>query len=111
MGRTAQSTRAAPASIARRMAGTHDRLMSRSAVALFIGAGAVTIANSYASRRLGTEGVNIAALRLCGVLSLASGLFISWLAPKTLGLRARLAVAVWGLVLHGAAAALGKSAV
>jgi diguanylate cyclase (GGDEF)-like protein/PAS domain S-box-containing protein len=93
------------------MPGTHQRLVSQSAVALFLGAGAVTIANSYASPHLGAEGVNVAALHVFGVVSLASGLLISWRAPETIRLPARLAIAVWGLVLLAGAAAIGRSAV
>ncbi len=90
---------------------TQEHLVSRSAGALFLGAGVVTLANSFASANLGAAGVNVVALQLFGIVSLASGLFICWRSPSPLQLPARLAIAVWGLALLVGAADVGRSAI
>ncbi|MGZ4797931.1 MAG: bifunctional diguanylate cyclase/phosphodiesterase [Acidimicrobiia bacterium] len=85
--------------------------MSRSAAALFVGAGLVTIANSLATEQMGNRGVNVREIQLFGALSLLSGVLVWWRRPNGLSPRGRLAVALWGLLLLTAASAIGRSAV
>jgi diguanylate cyclase (GGDEF)-like protein len=75
------------------------RLIARSGAMLFVGAGLVALAYSFALRTLGVSGVNGGRLRILAILSLASAagaLFAPW---ARLPHRAALSLAVWGLVL------------
>ncbi len=90
---------------------TEERLVSRSAAVLFLGAGAATIVNSLAAVTWHTgPAVDIRALRFFGIVSLLSGGVVWWRAPALTG-PGRLAVAVWGLLLLIGAAAIGRSVV
>ncbi|MEO6469520.1 MAG: diguanylate cyclase, partial [Acidimicrobiia bacterium] len=90
---------------------TQERLVSRSAAALFLGAGVVSIANSLVSPTDGTTGVNVAGLQFFGTVCLASGLVFLWRTPGPLRLWAHFAIAAWGLGLLVGAAEIGRSAV
>ena len=87
-----------------------DRLVSRSAAALFFGAGVVTLANSLVTRQLGEGRVHIHTLQLFGLISIASGFAVCWLLSRTRSLVARLAIATWGLALLVASSTWGGSA-
>ncbi len=90
---------------------TQERLVSRSAAALFLGAGVVTIANSLVSPTGRATGVNVAGLQFFGIVCIASGLLFLWRTPGPLRLAAHFAIAAWGLALLVGAAEIGRSAV
>jgi diguanylate cyclase (GGDEF)-like protein/PAS domain S-box-containing protein len=85
------------------------RLVSRSATALFVGAGAITIANTFASGALGQHGLDTRILAFFGVISITSGLVVGLLLRDHHGAPTHLAIATWGLVLLAASAAWGGS--
>jgi diguanylate cyclase (GGDEF)-like protein/PAS domain S-box-containing protein len=87
-----------------------ERLESRSAAALFLAAGAVTIGNA-AVGPTATRGLNVGALEWFGAVSLLSGLLVLWWSPRPLGAPGRLAVAGWGLLLLVASSVIGRSAI
>ncbi len=76
-----------------------SRLIARSGALLFVGAGLVALANSFALRELGVAGVDVGRMRLLSLLSLTSAaiaLLVPW---QRLPRRASISLAVWGLVL------------
>jgi diguanylate cyclase (GGDEF)-like protein len=76
-----------------------SRLIARSGAMLFVGAGLVALANSFALRELGVDGVDVGHMRILAVLSLvsaAAALVVPW---HSLPERTSVSLAVWGLVL------------
>ncbi len=88
-----------------------ERLERRSAAALFLGAGAVTIGNAHLASGAAARGIDVRALTWCGVVAIASGLTVLRWPRRPLGAPGRIAVAVWGLVLLVGASVLGRSAI
>jgi diguanylate cyclase (GGDEF)-like protein len=76
-----------------------SRLVARSGAMLFVGAGLVAVANSFALRELGVEGVDVGRMRLLGLISLISAVITLYIPWQRLPRRASMSLAVWGLVL------------
>ncbi len=90
----------------RRVGDSH--LASRSAAALFIGAGLVGVANSVAAAPLGAAGIDAWWLSVTSALSLVSAVVVLRANAGRFPMPVRLAVALWGMVLLVAAGTIGK---
>jgi diguanylate cyclase (GGDEF)-like protein len=76
-----------------------SRLIARSGAMLFVGAGLVALANSFALRGLGVDGVDVGRMRVLALLSLISAVVALYVPWHRLPHRASVSLAVWGLVL------------
>ncbi len=80
---------------------TQERMASRSAAVLFLGAGVVTVANSLANVNLASHGVDTRVVQLSGLVCLLTGGVLWWCSPRALGTVGRLGLALWGLAVLG----------
>jgi diguanylate cyclase (GGDEF)-like protein len=75
------------------------RLIARSGAMLFLGAGILTLVNSFALRPLGAVGVDVPRMRILAGLSLVSAVVALLVPWQRLRPRMPLVLAAWGLVL------------
>lgn len=88
-----------------------ERLERRSAAALLLAAGTVTIGNAHLSSGAAARGIDARALTWFGVAALLSGVVVVFVPRRPLGTWGRIAVAMWGLALLVGASVVGRSAV